>query len=968
MKSKVLLFVLALIMTQTSIGQFSRINTGLKTQATVPYAWKASLEKSRLLNSLEENFDGYSDFTLDFSPWTTADVDGSATYGILDHTFPNSEAAMAYIVFNPSTVEPSMGADPAIQPHSGSKFAACFAAISPPNNDWIITPSISLGTNSNLSFWVKSYTAQYGLERYKVGVSTTNNDPASFTIISGSNDLEAPATAWQQKQFDLSAYDGMDVYIGIQCVSNDAFIFMLDDVVVTSEAATENTLYGQVTDALTGDPIPDALVTVAGISDYSDAEGNYSITGIPAGTLNANFTATPTTGPAPLAVQFTDLSSEGTQTVTASHEGYVTYTNSQVVIPDGGSLELAISLSPTLATGQMRFVLTWGESPSDLDSHLKTPSIEGNTYHVFYSQQGSADSPPYAILDIDDITSYGPETTTIYNLFTGEYHYYIYNYSGNPEITTSGAVVQIFNDNGLLHNLQIPTVGEGRYWDICTVNGATGAVNIINTITSIEPGDKSFDLMPPKKPQHKRDIVSWDWNFGDGTTTTLQNPSHTYTSDGTYTVSLTISDGTSSNTETKTQYIIVGDGGGGTSTLSGLVTDAITGEPVPDALVSVAGLSDYTDANGNYSITGIPAGTLNANFTGTPTTGTAPLAVQFTDLSSEGTHTVTASHEGYTTYTNSQVVIPDGGSLELAISLSPNLATGQMRFVLTWGVLPEDIDSHLKTPPIDGNSYHVYYSSQGSADSPPYAVLDIDDTDSYGPETTTIYTLYPGEYHYYIYNYDQEPEITTSGAVVQIFNDNGLLYNLQIPTAGEGLYWDVCTVNGSTGAVNVINHITDTEPGGRSFDPMPPKMTQANREIISWDWNFGDGTSSTLQNPSHTYNSNGTYTVSLTVNDGSASKTETKTNMIIVGPDGINEVKDNSVKMYPNPVKDYLSMEAESVILKAEFYSLNGQRIASQANGTKSLLMDVSALTPGTYVVIITTEKGIRQLKFNKAL
>lgn len=968
MKLKVLLFVLALIMTQTSIGQFSRINTGLKTQATVPYAWKASLEESRLLNSLEENFDGYSDFTLDFSPWTTADVDGSATYVIQDHTFPNSGAAMAYIIFNPASVEPSMAADAAIQPHSGSKFAACFASTAPPNNDWIITPSISLGTNSNLSFWVKSYTDLYGLERYKVGVSTTNNDPASFTIISGSNDLEAPATAWQQKQFDLSAYDGMDVYIGIQCVSNDAFIFMLDDVAVTSEAATENTLYGQVTDALTGDPIPDALVTVAGISDYSDAEGNYSITGIPAGTLNANFTATPTTGPAPLAVQFTDLSSEGTQTVTASHEGYVTYTNSQVVIPDGGSLELAISLSPTLATGQMRFVLTWGESPSDLDSHLKTPSIEGNTYHVFYSQQGSADSPPYAILDIDDITSYGPETTTIYNLFTGEYHYYIYNYSGSPDIITSGAVVQIFNDNGLLHNLQIPTVGEGLYWDICTVNGATGAVNIINTISSIEPGDKSFDLMPPKKPQHKRDIVSWDWNFGDGTTTTLQNPSHTYTSDGTYTVSLTISDGTSSNTETKTQYIIVGDGGGGTSTLSGLVTDAITGEPVPDALVSVAGLSDYTDANGNYSITGIPAGTLNANFTGTPTIGTAPLAVQFTDLSSEGTHTVTASHEGYTTYTNSQVVIPDGGSLELAISLSPNLATGQMRFVLSWGELPYDLDSHLKTPSIEGNTYHVYYSQQGSADSPPYAILDIDDITSYGPETTTIYNLYTGEYHYYIYNYSQSPEITTSGAVVQIFNDNGLLYNLQIPTVGEGLYWDVCTVNGSTGAVNIINNITDTEPGGRSLDPMPPKMTQINREIISWDWSFGDGTSSTLQNPSHTYNSNGSYTVSLTVDDGSTSKTETKTNMIIVGPDGINEVIDNSVKMYPNPVKDYLSMEAESVILNAVVYSLNGQRIISQVNGTKSLQMDVSALTPGTYVVIITTEKGIRQMKFNKAL
>ncbi|PLW93670.1 MAG: hypothetical protein C0591_14255 [Marinilabiliales bacterium] len=743
---------------------------------------------------------------------------------------------------------------------------------------------------------------------------------------------------------------------------------MLDDVAVTSESVAENTLFGKVTDALTGEAIPDALVSVAGLTDYTDANGNYSITGIPAGTLNANFTATPTTGAAPLAVQFTDLSSEGTQTVTASHEGYVTYTNSQVVIPDGGSLELAISLSPTLATGQMRFVLSWGELPYDLDSHLKTPSIEGNTYHVYYSQQGSADSPPYAILDIDDITSYGPETTTIYNLYTGEYHYYIYNYSGSPEITTSGAVVQIFNDNGLIHNLQIPTVGTGRYWDICTVNGSTGAVTIINNITDSEPGRKSFDPMPPKKPQQNREIISWNWSFGDGSNSTLQNPSHTYTNDGSYTVSLTISDGVTSKTETKTQYIVAGSGGGGTGTLTGLVTDALTGDPVPNALVSVAGLSDYTDASGNYSITGIPAGTLNANFTGTPTTGTAPLAVQFTDLSSEGTHTVTASHEGYTTYTNSQVVIPDGGSLELAISLSPNLATGQMRFVLSWGALPEDLDSHLKTPTIEGNTYHVYYSQQGSANSPPYAVLDIDDTDSYGPETTTIYNLYPGEYHYYIFNYSESPEITTSGAVVQIFNDNGLLHNMQIPTVGSDLYWDICTVNGSTGAVNIINTITDVEPGNKSFSPMPPKNPQGNREIVSWSWNFGDGTSSTLQNPSHTYTNNGSYTVSLTVNDGSTSKTETKNNMIIVGPDGINEVYDNPVKMYPNPVIDQLNIDAESVILNMVVYSLNGQRLLSKVNSTKTLQMDVSELTPGTYVVIITTEKGIRQLKFNKTM
>ena len=51
----------------------------------------------------------------------------------------------------------------------------------------------------------------------------------------------------------------------------------------------------------------------------------------------------------------------------------------------------------------------------------------------------------------------------------------------------------------------------------------------------------------------------------------------------------------------------------------------------------------------------------------------------------------------------------------------------------------------------------------------------------------------------------------------------------------------------------------------------------------SWTWDFGDGNSSTLQNPTHTYSSAGTYNVSLTISDGTITDTETKTAFIAVG-------------------------------------------------------------------------------------
>jgi uncharacterized surface protein with fasciclin (FAS1) repeats len=52
--------------------------------------------------------------------------------------------------------------------------------------------------------------------------------------------------------------------------------------------------------------------------------------------------------------------------------------------------------------------------------------------------------------------------------------------------------------------------------------------------------------------------------------------------------------------------------------------------------------------------------------------------------------------------------------------------------------------------------------------------------------------------------------------------------------------------------------------------------TDSDGTIEEWSWDFGDGGSSTLQNPTHTYTVDGTYTVKLTVtdNDGAQSTKE----------------------------------------------------------------------------------------------
>jgi len=182
------------------------------------------------------DFEACADFSQDFSPWLSNDADGGTPYGSNDYDFPGESGAMAFMAFNPSQTTPSASGDAALQPHGGDRFGAAISVASsstPPNNDWLISPKLQLGTGSSFSLWVKTYKNDWGEERYRVGVSTTNENPSSFTIIS-SGSYEESSTTWQQKTYDLSSYDNQEVHVAVNCVSNDAFIFMIDDLSINT--------------------------------------------------------------------------------------------------------------------------------------------------------------------------------------------------------------------------------------------------------------------------------------------------------------------------------------------------------------------------------------------------------------------------------------------------------------------------------------------------------------------------------------------------------------------------------------------------------------------------------------------------------------------------------------------------------------------------------------------------------------
>lgn len=210
----------------------------------------------------------------------------------------------------------------------------------------------------------------------------------------------------------------------------------------------------------------------------------------------------------------------------------------------------------------------------------------------------------------------------------------------------------------------------------------------------------------------------------------------------------------------------------GNGVVTGVVKDAATENPISGVTVSCSGSTATSGTDGKFSIE-VPAGKQTLSF----------------------------SKASYTIYDQTITVVKDTENpLPETVWAYAPLSAGQWRIVLTWGAEPEDLDLHLKLPE---TTEEVYYSHKIANDGS--ANLDVDDTESYGPETITITNQHSGDYIVFVDNYSETPAFTASEATVKVFSPAGLAKTFKVSNAtGDKAkyYWRVFKLNGSVITTN----------------------------------------------------------------------------------------------------------------------------------------------------------------------
>ncbi len=180
------------------------------------------------LQPFKDDVESHADFQQNnLTGWTSLDLDGLNTAGPFQD-FPGKGGPLGFIVYNPSQTNPVNTLE-GYDPRSGQKYFASISSYSGPSNDWLISDELDNHSGGTFSFYAKSAATFAGLDTFKVGYSTTGDNPADFTFFNNGTPTTTTAN-WAKYEFTIPT--GVK-HLAINCVSQ-AYMMIVDDIEFTA--------------------------------------------------------------------------------------------------------------------------------------------------------------------------------------------------------------------------------------------------------------------------------------------------------------------------------------------------------------------------------------------------------------------------------------------------------------------------------------------------------------------------------------------------------------------------------------------------------------------------------------------------------------------------------------------------------------------------------------------------------------
>ncbi len=748
--------------------------------------------------------------------------------------------------------------------------------------------------------------------------TVTYNNPGSYTVSLTVSNNVGSTTATQAN------------FITVNTVPNAGFNTTVNlDTVAFTNTTTGGTSYnwnfGDGDTSTMANPVhiyaADGTYTVTLISNNACGADTVSHTVTIVTPPTAGFTASPTSGCGPLTVQFTNTSSSNATSFLWSFPGGTPDTSSlenpSVIYSAPGSyaVTLVVSNAAGTDTATVNSFVTVNPGPTagftsttnGFTATFTNTSTNGTSYSWDFGDGNTSTAPnPVHVYDED-----GPFTVVLTatnacgtNTFTQVVTIITPPTAGFTATPTSGCgplTVQFTNtssSNATTFNWSFPggtpasstdedpTVTystPGNYTVTLTVSNPAGSntatqTNFITVNSGPTAGFSSTTNGPVATfTNTSTNGTSYSWNFGDGNSSTQSNPTHNYAADGTYTVVLTATNACGTSTFSQAVVIITAPTAGFTATPTsgcGPLTVQFTNTSSTNATTfnwsfpgGTPSSSTAEDPTVNYNAPGTYTVTLTAsNAAGSNTlTQTNFITVQsnptagFTTAVNGATATFTNTSTNGTSYNWN---FGDGNSSTAANPVHVYGADGTYTVVLTTsnacGTSTSSQNVTIATPPTAG-----FTATPTSGCGP----LTVQFTNTSSSNATSFNWSFPGGM----------PASSAEENPVVTYNSTGT-YSVTLTASNavgsnSATQTNYITVNadptaGFTAAVNAATAIfTNTTMNGASYS-----------------WDFGDGNTSTTANPTHTYSTDGVYTVILTATNACGTSTFSQTVTIVLPP------------------------------------------------------------------------------------